>query len=340
MKNPLLSIIVPVYNVEKYLRTSLDSIFVQDTDDCEILLINDGSKDGSLSVLREYEKKYQNVRVINKINEGVSATRNCGLDECRGEYLYFMDADDILHPQLLSFLRKEIVEVYPDIVVWDFATFYTNPKFVPIPSEVKIEDVQNEHKEAFNYLMANGSAVSLWNKAIRRSRVGEIIRVDPPMTYGEDMFFCWKVILMADNIRYIRLPLYYYRQSGYGATNRFHPDLYEHYRRAFDDIRLFVEQQGIVNVNILTNIDYHFACRIPALTSMEIRAPYSIDKQISHLQHVLQDEYIRRGLLSNSQLNGKLFTLARNNEVSKMLKIARLEAVKSKLLYPLKKILK
>lgn len=125
---------------------------------------------------------------------------------------------------------------------------------------------------------------------------------------------------MADNIRYIRLPLYYYRQSGYGATNRFHPDLYEHYRRAFDDIRLFVEQQGIVNVNILANIDYHFACRIPALTSMEIRAPYSIDKQVSHLQHVLQDEYIRRGLLSNSQLNGKLFTLAAYNEVSKMLK--------------------
>ena len=73
---------------------------------------------------------------------------------------------------------------------------------------------------------------------------------------------------------------------------------------------------------------------------MEIRAPYSIHIQVSHLQHVLQDEYIRRGLLSNSQLNGKLFTLARNNEVSKMLKIARLEAVKSKLLYPLKKILK
>lgn len=145
---------------------------------------------------------------------------------------------------------------------------------------------------------------------------------------------------MANNIRYIRLPLYYYRQSGYGATNRFHPDLYEHYRKAFDDICLFVEQQGIVNVNILANIDYHFACRIPALTSMEIRAPYCLEKQIAHLQHVLQDEYIRRGLSSNSQLNGKLFTLARNNEVSKMLKIARIDVVKSKLLYPLKKILK
>ena len=60
----------------------------------------------------------------------------------------------------VSYTHLDVYErqVYPDIVVWDFATFYTNPKFVPIPSEVKIEDVQNEHKEAFNYLMANGSA--------------------------------------------------------------------------------------------------------------------------------------------------------------------------------------
>lgn len=153
MKNPLLSIIIPVYNVEKYLRASLDSIFIQDTADCEVLLINDGSKDGSLSILREYERKYQNVRVIDKVNEGVSTTRNRGIDECRGEYFYFMDADDILHPQLLSLLRKEILEKYPDIVVWDFTTFYTNPKFVLIPSEIKTEDVQNRHQEAFNYLM-------------------------------------------------------------------------------------------------------------------------------------------------------------------------------------------
>ncbi|WP_279179675.1 glycosyltransferase family 2 protein [Parabacteroides johnsonii] len=340
MKNPLLSIIIPVYNVEKYLRASLDSIFIQDTADCEVLLINDGSKDGSLSILREYERKYQNVRVIDKVNEGVSTTRNRGIDECRGEYFYFMDADDILHPQLLSLLRKEILEKYPDIVVWDFTTFYTNPKFVLIPSEIKTEDVQNRHQEAFNYLMANGSAVSLCSKAIRRSRVGEIIRLDPTMTYGEDMFFSWKAILVADSIRYIRCPLYYYRQSGRGATNHFHPNLYEHYRKAFDDICLFVKEQGIANVNVLASIDYHFACRIPALTSMEIKAPYSRKNQIDHLQYVLQDEYIRRGLSSSLQLSGKLFTLARNNEVSAMLKIARTDVMKTKLLYPLKKILK
>lgn len=340
MKNPIISIIIPVYNAEKFLRPSLDSIFVQDTSDCEILLINDGSKDASLSVLRQYESRYQNIRIIDKANEGVSATRNRGLDECKGEYFYFMDSDDILHPQLLSLLRKEIEASHPDIVVWDYNTFYTKPKYTVVPSKIKVENVQNSHKEAFNYLMAHSSAVSLCNKAIRWNLVGKIIRIDSTMTYGEDMFFCWKTILLADSIRFIRLPLYYYLQSNNGATNHFHPALYEHYRKAFDDMCLFVEHQGMANADVLASIDYHFACRIPILTSMEIRAPYNSEKRIAHLQRVLQDEYIQRGLSANPQLNGKLFALARNNEVSAMLKIARIASIKLKLLYPLKKLLK
>lgn len=340
MKNPLISIILPVYNVEPYLRASLDSVFCQDTSDCEILLINDGSKDGSLAVLREYEKRFYNIRVIDKPNEGVSTTRNRGLDECKGEYFYFMDSDDMLHPQLLSLLRNEIHASRPDMVVWDFTTFYTKPKFIAIPNDPVVEQVENGQKEAFNYLMAEGAAVSLCNKVIRKNIVGDIIRLDSSMTYGEDMFFCWKAILLADNIRYIRLPLYYYLQSGSGATNRFHPNLYEHYRKAFDDIRGFVEQQGMASPEVIASIDYHFACRIPALTSMEIKAPYSYKQKKQHLTLILKDEYIQRGLQRNSHLNGQLFVLARNGNVSSMLRKACFDSLKSKMLSPLKKLLK
>ena len=340
MKNPLISIILPVYNVEPYLRASLDSIFCQDTSDCEILLINDGSKDGALAVLREYEKRFDNIRVIDKPNEGVSTTRNRGLNECKGEYFYFMDSDDMLHPQLLSLLRNEIHASRPDMVVWDFTTFYTKPKFIAIPNNLVVEQVENGKKEAFNYLMAQGTAVSLCSKAIRRCLVGDIVRIDPSMTYGEDMFFCWKAILLADNIRYIHLPLYYYLQSGSGATNRFHPDLYEHYRKAFDDIRGFVEQQGLGTKEVLSNLDYHFACRIPALTSMEIKAPYSYKRKRKHLASALEDEYIQRGLQANEKLSGKYFVWARKGDVESMLRKAYFDSLKSRMLYPLKKLLK
>lgn len=340
MRNPLISIILPVYNVEPYLRASLDSIFCQDTSDCEILLINDGSTDGSLAILREYEKCFANVRVIDKLNEGVSTTRNRGLNECKGEYFYFMDSDDRLHPQLLSLLRNEIQTSHPDIVVWDFTTFYTQPKFVAISENQIIEQVENGKKEAFNYLMAKGSAVSLCSKAIRRSLVGDIVRIDPSMTYGEDMFFCWKAILLAENIRYIRLPLYYYLQSGNGATNRFHPNLYEHYRKAFDDIRNFVELQGMATEEVISSIDYHFACRIPSLTNMEVKAPYGFEQKKAHLTLVLKDDYIQRGLQTNEQLNGKLFLLARKGNVNVMLIDSYLKQFKSRILSPLKKLLK
>ena len=86
----LLSIILPVYNVEALLRQSLDSIFRQKHNcECEVIIVTAGSTDNSLSIAREYEKRYNNLKVIDKANEGVSATRNKGLDEAKGDYVFF-----------------------------------------------------------------------------------------------------------------------------------------------------------------------------------------------------------------------------------------------------------
>lgn len=340
MKKPLISIILPVYNVERYVRHSLDSIFCQDTSDCEIILINDGSSDGSLSILREYENKYSNIRVIDKVNEGVSATRNRGLDECNGEYFYFMDSDDRLHPKLLSFLKNEIKGSQPDIITWDFSTFYTTPKYAIVPVDLIIEQVENSHKEAFNYLMSKGIAVSLWSKAIRKDLVNHNLRFDPTMSYGEDLFFSWKVILLASNIRYIHLPLYYYLQSNNSATSRFHMNLYEHYRKAFNDIYKFVKEYKMGSDEVLNSIDYYFACRLPALTSMEVKAPYSIERKKAHLSLILKDVNIQNGLKHNPKLNSKIYLFARRGDVSSMLKLSRSVFIKSKLFFYLKKIFK
>lgn len=340
MKQILISIIVPIYNAELFLHSSLSSIFCQDTSECEIILINDGSKDNSLSILQEYKARYSNINVIDKTNEGVSATRNRGLDECNGEYICFMDADDILHPQLLSLLKNEIKTSHPDMVVWELKTFYSKPKYNNIPTKLNIEQVENSNQEAFNYLMNNGLAVSMANKLIRRDLVNNTIRLDTSMTYGEDLFFCWKVILLSKNIRYIHYPLYYYKQSNTSATSRFHPHLYEHYRKAFDDMYHFVKKYKIDTEYILKSLDYHFACRIPALTNMETRAPYNRDLQKKHLSLILEDEYIQRGLQTNPMLNSKIYILARKKDINNMLKHSRITMLKSKLLYPLKKLLK
>lgn len=88
------SFILPVYNVEQYLHECIDSIIMQSIEDYEIILVNDGSTDKSLIICREYEEKYNNIRVIDQMNQGVSAARNAGLSAARGKYICFMDADD------------------------------------------------------------------------------------------------------------------------------------------------------------------------------------------------------------------------------------------------------
>lgn len=94
----MISIVVPVYNSEKWIKRCVDSLINQSFSDIEILLINDGSADGSLEIMREYEKKDSRVRVFDKKNEGVSRTRNLGIREARGQYIQFVDSDDYLEP--------------------------------------------------------------------------------------------------------------------------------------------------------------------------------------------------------------------------------------------------
>lgn len=338
---PVISIIVPVYNVAKYLHETLENITAQQRfNDCELILINDGSTDNSLDIIRDCERKFENVHVINKCNEGVSVTRNKGIEKAIGEYIYFMDADDLLHPQTISIVINEIETSNADIVTWNFTTFYTVPRFSKI-SAINFESIDNSDRRAFNYLTEKGCAVSLWNKAIRRTLFeNPIIRLIPGMSYGEDMFVSWKCILKAKSIKYLNQPLYYYRQTGNSAVSRFHPNLYETYSLAFDDLKAFIVNNHLSSDVLMKDLDYHFAQRLPSLTMMESRAPYSLSQKKSHLTQILQDEYIIRSLSSDSRLVGDIYDLARNQNVEKMLKKVKIDSYKSKILLPLKKLLK
>ena len=106
MNNPKISVIAPVYNVEKYLPRCIDSILAQTFTDFELLLIDDGSKDHSREICDEYAKKDSRIRVFHKENGGVSSARNLGLDNVKGEWITFVDSDDYLKMEFLSNLTK------------------------------------------------------------------------------------------------------------------------------------------------------------------------------------------------------------------------------------------
>lgn len=336
-----LSIVIPVYNVKNYLRQSLDSIFCQKgTQEFEVIAVNDGSTDCSLDIIREYEHRYKNIRVINKPNEGVSTTRNRGLEEATGEYIFFMDADDLLSPFFFSTIIPLLKEHKIDILAWNYATFYRHPRFSQIQKlEIQYIDCDKNNNSAFNYLMKVGSAVSLETKIIRREILKDL-RFDTNMSYGEDLFFSWKVILRAKGIGYLNYSLYYYRQTGQGAVSIYHPNLYENYQKGFKDMLNFVRNENIESDVLNKEINYHFARRLPALTHMEYRAPYSQQKKEARLLEIIGDEFIKTALIEDKRLIGRLYDWARNRNVKQMLKQVRREALTSRLLFPLKRLLK
>ena len=120
------SVIVPCYNVEDYLADCLDSLVNQtiDKDQMEILCINDGSTDNTLSILREYEEKYTNVKVFTKENEGLSATRNYGIKRAKGKYMMYIDSDDMFTLETVEKVTDFFDTVYDKV---DMVTFYDQP---------------------------------------------------------------------------------------------------------------------------------------------------------------------------------------------------------------------
>ena len=118
-QNPLISVIVPVYKVEKYLHRCVDSILVQTYTNLEIILVDDGSPDRCGAICDEYAAKDSRIRVIHQENGGLSAARNAGLDVCSGEYIAFVDSDDWLDPEMYAVMMAQVREYGCDVVMCD-----------------------------------------------------------------------------------------------------------------------------------------------------------------------------------------------------------------------------
>lgn len=123
-----ISVVIPVYNAEKYLARCLDSIFTQ-SGPFEVIAVNDGSTDKSLQILQEYAKKHSNMRVIDQKNQGISGARNTGMKAAKNKYIMFIDCDDWLEPEVFSLIRKKVKEDNPDILLTGYNDVYDREWF-------------------------------------------------------------------------------------------------------------------------------------------------------------------------------------------------------------------
>lgn len=179
-----ISIIVPIYNAEKWLEKCVNSIIEQSYSNIEILLMNDGSTDKSLEICKKFENIDNRIRVIDKENEGVSKTRNLGIEKATGQYIKFVDSDDWLEKNTCEELIKTIKEEKTDLVICGL-NIYKNNKLLRTPHlEKRIVEIKKSIKE-FEYIYK--VFASPCNKLYRKDKIVENFRVD--LDIGEDLLF-------------------------------------------------------------------------------------------------------------------------------------------------------
>ena len=212
-----ISVIMPVYNSEKYLEIALDSIVNQTLEDIEIICINDASKDGSLSILEKYEKVDSRIKIINNLkNFGPGYSRNLGLEHAKGEYIAFVDADDFFESDMLELTYEECVKYDLDIGVIKASYFDTvsNKCFRNswVPSIMPTGIFTYDDVKGYAYTMFCGWS---WDKIMKREFVEDNKLRFSNHKMGEDMSFSYLGLLLARKIKYISSDkaLYYYRRN-------------------------------------------------------------------------------------------------------------------------------
>ena len=209
---PLFSIIVPVYNTAAYLEQCIDSILGQKFSSLELVLIDDGSTDGSSDICDRYARRDNRISVIHKLNAGVSAARNDGLDVAKGSYIWFVDSDDWISPDALSLLSSRIADFGPSMVCFAFNTIGDD--------DFQIETIAapKESLNSFDGPLQCENKLYAWCQVFRRD-VTNGIRFDTGLALLEDRDFFYKVCVRAtgDTVS-IEQPLYNYRVERQGSA--------------------------------------------------------------------------------------------------------------------------
>lgn len=210
MNSPIISIIVPVYQAEKYLCRCIDSILAQTFTDWECILVDDGSTDKSGRICDEYATRDSRFRVFHKPNGGVSSARNLALDNARGEWVTFIDADDFISNNYFNAIEKSSVDI----------VFTESKKFFPITNEhtiifsmplCTIMDTC-KYKNVLSEYIPNLAFRTPWGKFIKRSLIGDV-RFELGQKLGEDTIFAYKIYKDAASIQFCDHSTYYWRAA-------------------------------------------------------------------------------------------------------------------------------
>lgn len=214
MGKELISVIVPVYNAEKYLQKCLDSILEQTYQNLEIIIINDGSTDNSGQICQEYEKQDDRIIYIEKENSGVSDTRNAGMNRMTGTYITFVDSDDWLEPNYVKFLYEKLIEHQADIVVGNYTSFNESNSVFYFHTSADYYEKVYDNKSIIPCLydakeLLKSALIVPWGKIYKKEIIANFRF--PIDRIGEDALFNLKALLDSKKVVYVNKSAYIYR---------------------------------------------------------------------------------------------------------------------------------
>ena len=202
----MVSVLVPVYNAEKYLRQCLDSIVNQTYQDLQVVIINDGSTDSSWNICQQYAAQYTLIETYTQDNQGVAETRNRLLSHIKGDYVLFVDSDDWIEPNMVEFLLSTLEGNQVDMVT---CSMIRGNDVIIDALNIEVWNKETLIYEFLRHVKFNGSFP---NKLVKSSLLkGLSFRTD--ISYGEDALFMWQVIQNVNKVVITNNPLYHYRMN-------------------------------------------------------------------------------------------------------------------------------
>ncbi len=233
---PEVSIVVPIYNVEKHLARCLESVLAQSRGDWELLCVNDASPDNCSGILQDYAARDARVRVLNRAeNGGLAAARNTGLEQARGRYILFLDADDSIHPRLLEYTLKAAEENDAQLVCFDYERvaedFLLPDEAMELDTRLRVVDAPLRYRRKRGRWLIHGSACTM----LCRRELLEGLRFEPILF--EDYPYTLRVLQRRPRTVILRAALYYYSSNRDSIMQReFCPEHIEDYRKGLEDV--------------------------------------------------------------------------------------------------------
>lgn len=235
-KKPLISVIIPVYNVEKYVKKCAMSLSTQTYNNCEFIFINDGTKDKSVEIIKSINDS--RIRIINQKNKGVSAARNKGLDEAKGDYIIFVDADD--------YVASDYVEYLYNLIKNNNADFAYSIKLFQSKREKQIEE---DHikvvggNESAGILLSPDVVVGSYNKIYKKSIIeSNNLKFRTDLFYGEGLNFIIRTSMSCKKVAIGERKILYYRKNNMSsATTKYNNDKYHNGLKSLEIIKKLVD---------------------------------------------------------------------------------------------------